>query len=214
VALSAETEVPPSDLERLAGTACIDFGMVPSGYGWVFPKRNHFSCGIASTVSRITDLRARLDEFLDVIPATRGRIRVRLRGHPMPYCEGTPPLVTRRVVLAGDAASLVDPLTGEGIHFAILSGRMAARVIAEGRTLREYEEQVNEEIRLDLAYATRLAGWFYRFPAVSYGIGVRSPKAVRYFEELLAGRRTYRSVHAELKSLFSVRFFKRIGGRP
>ncbi|MGV8081103.1 MAG: geranylgeranyl reductase family protein [Syntrophales bacterium] len=213
IGLSAETEVSPEDLEKSAGMACIDFGVVPSGYGWIFPKRKHLSCGMATTLPRLPDIRARLDSFLDRIPATRDRIRARFQGHPLPYCDGTPALTSRRTLLVGDAASLVDPLTGEGIHFAVLSGRLAARVIAEGRPLREYEEQVNDEIRLDLQYAARLASLFYRFPGVSYRIGVRSRRAVRFFEDLLAGRRTYRSVHAELKSLFSARFYRSIAGR-
>ncbi len=215
IGLAAETEVPPEDRERLGGTACIDFGVLPVGYGWVFPKRNGLSCGVATTLPRLPDIRARLQAFLDCIPATKGRTRVLLRGHPLPFCDGTPALVSRRTLLAGDAASLVDPLTGEGIHFAVRSGRMAARVLAEGRPLREYEEQVDDEIRLDLHYAARLARLFYRFPSVSYGIGFRSRRAVRLFEELLAGKRTYRSVHGDLKSLFAARFFRRIsGGRP
>jgi geranylgeranyl reductase family protein len=213
VGLSAETEVPPPDRERLGATVCIDFGVVPSGYGWVFPKRDHLSCGVATMLPRLPDIRARLHDFLDRIPATKGRTGMRIQGHPLPYCDGTPALATHRTLLVGDAASLVDPLTGEGIHFAVMSGRAAAWVITEGRPLREYEEQMNDEIRLDLHYATRLAGLFYRYPSVSYGIGVRSRRAVRLFEELLAGKRTYRSVHGDLKSLFSVRFLRRIGGR-
>ena len=213
IGLSAETDVSPEDLERWGGTACIDFGVVPAGYGWVFPKRNHLSCGVATTLPRLPDIRTRLYDFLDRIPATKNKIHARLQGHLLPYCDGTQTLVSRRTLLVGDAASLVDPLTGEGIHFAVMSGRMAARVIAEGRPLREYEEQVNDEIRLDLQYAARLASLFYRFPGVSYRIGVRSRRAVGFFEELLAGKRTYRSVHAELKSLFSVRFLRSIGGR-
>ncbi|NPU83768.1 MAG: geranylgeranyl reductase family protein [Syntrophaceae bacterium] len=213
IGLSAETEVSPADLERWGGTICIDFGVVPEGYGWVFPKRSHLSCGMATMLPRLPDIRRRLQDFLDRTPATKGRIRTRFQGHLIPYCDGTPAITSRRTLLAGDAASLVDPLTGEGIHFAVLSGRMAARVIAEGRPLREYEEQVNDEIRLDLQYAARLAGLFYRFPGVSYRIGVRSRRAVRYFEELLAGKRTYGSVHAELKSLFAARFLRGIGGR-
>jgi len=213
IGLSAETSVPVEDLEKWSGKACIDFGVVPSGYGWVFPKKSGLSCGVATMTPRLPDIRARLQDFLDRIPATRRRTGVRIQGHPLPYCDGMPALVSRRTLLAGDAAGLVDPLTGEGIHFAVLSGRMAARVIAEGRPIREYEEQVNDEIRQDLQYAARLAALFYRFPGVSYRIGVRSRQAVRFFEELLAGRRTYRSVHAELKSLFSTRFHRIIGGR-
>ncbi len=57
---------------------------------------------------------------LDIDPET-------LRAHQLPLSTHLPPAATGRVLLAGDAASLVNPLTGEGIHTALLSGALAGR---------------------------------------------------------------------------------------
>jgi geranylgeranyl reductase family protein len=57
---------------------------------------------------------------LDIDPET-------LRAHQLPLSTCRPPADHGRVLLAGDAASLVNPLTGEGIHTALLSGALAGR---------------------------------------------------------------------------------------
>jgi flavin-dependent dehydrogenase len=53
------------------------------------------------------------------------------RAYPIPVYNGQAPIASRRVCLAGDAASLVDPVTGEGIRFALGSGTTAARTICD-----------------------------------------------------------------------------------
>jgi geranylgeranyl reductase family protein len=56
----------------------------------------------------------------------------RLRAHRLPLSSGRPAVPDGRVVLAGDAQSLVNPLTGEGIFYAVLSGALAGRAAAFG----------------------------------------------------------------------------------
>ena len=71
-----------------------------------------------------------MDDYLArSLPA--GSIRSATRsGHPIPLFEGPARIATRRTCLVGDAASLVDPVLGEGIRFALESGRLAATVVA------------------------------------------------------------------------------------
>jgi flavin-dependent dehydrogenase len=124
-------------------------GIVPWGYGWVFPKGDHLSVGVARLRQGRVDLRTALQREMD-----RLGIRldgVRLHGHPLPYHQapawplwrGRPQerLATRCCLLVGDAVGLVEPLIGEGIRYAITSARLAAEAIARDE-LSGYEAAV------------------------------------------------------------------------
>ena len=65
--------------------------------------------------------------------------------------------------LAGDAAGLVDPITREGIYFALRSGELAAQAaLSSGDAHARYQEQVHDEITADLAIAARYKAGFFR----------------------------------------------------
>jgi len=206
VALNAEVRISPEARANQGAVAAMDVGDVPEGYGWIFPKREHFSCGIGSARRRMPDARAVLERFLDGMTNTRQRLAAEVRGWPLPYCGARDPLIGRRTLLTGDAACLVDPLSGEGIYFAARSGELAAQTILAGTPLARYQEQVDAEIRDDLAYAGKLADIFFRHPYISYKLGVKNRKVVGYFEELLRGDRTYRSIFTDLRTEFSAPF--------
>ncbi|GGK73716.1 geranylgeranyl hydrogenase BchP [Sphaerisporangium melleum] len=70
-------------------------------------------------------LHGRLAELLPHLPARN------LRAHHLPLSPGRPRPGAGRVLLAGDAAGLVNPLTGEGIYYALLSGRLAGEAAVE-----------------------------------------------------------------------------------
>ena len=102
---------------------------VDAGYGWIFPKDDHLSCGVGMW-RKPRRLLAELDTFLDrALP--RGSITDIARlSHPVPVFQGHHRVATRRICLVGDAAQLVDPILGEGIRYAIQSGRLAADVVS------------------------------------------------------------------------------------
>jgi flavin-dependent dehydrogenase len=127
-AIDAEVEVEPDVFEAERDRLTFNFSCVRNGYGWTFPKRGYLSLGVGSW-SRPSRLPAAMDDYIArTLPAGSVRSVVRL-GHPIPLWAGDVPLATRRVCLVGDAANLVDPILGEGIRFAVMSGRMAADVI-------------------------------------------------------------------------------------
>jgi flavin-dependent dehydrogenase len=108
-----------------------DFAPLPGGYGWLFPKGDHINIGVGAfadgsdaTLKQVT--RKLLNEYalhklgLADLPNITGQ-HLGMGGHAY-----TP---RGRVLLTGDAAGLVDPLTGEGIHSAIVSGQAAAAAI-------------------------------------------------------------------------------------
>lgn len=132
LALAVEMEVPldwPSPRNQAVRRPAIHFGVVGWGYGWRFPKRNGTAVGIGGLWRKNEDMTGQFRQFLrewygEVPPFP-------IRGHFLP--PGNFRLRPGRgpVMLAGDAAGLVDPITGEGIALAMESGAMAGRAAAE-----------------------------------------------------------------------------------
>src|SRR5262245_26003145 len=108
----------------------------PPGYIWSFPRPNHLAIGICAQADAVPDvsaLRARTAAWID---RTRIATGARLDTYSWPIPSLNPrdfdTLTTAgpRWCLAGDAAGLVDPITREGIYFAIASAGWAADAIA------------------------------------------------------------------------------------
>ncbi len=116
--------------ELPGGRVLFDLTAARRGYGWVFPKGDHLNIGVFSQC----ELSARLKRELDAFVALRGFGAWRSEGpfaFPVPIRRPADALGTDRVLFAGDAAGLVNPVTGEGISAAILSGRLAAEAVSE-----------------------------------------------------------------------------------
>jgi flavin-dependent dehydrogenase len=197
-----EAEVPLEGERVLyqedASQAIFAMGVVPWGYAWVFPKKEHLSVGILHSRQGRIDLRAALRQVMEVLGI--GLEGVRLHGHPLPVYQAPPwpfwggqpqeTLSTRRCLLVGDAAGLVDPLLGEGIRYAITSGRLAAQAIAQD-DLSGYEDAIWKEIGHNLATAGLVASTYYRIPRLSYQLGLQNPATLRHIRGVLSGRASY-----------------------
>jgi geranylgeranyl reductase family protein len=122
--------------EGRTGRATVELGVVPGGYGWVFPKDGHANYGVGGWAAEGPRLREHLGRLcaahgvdLDALTGLHGR-RLPMRR--------TTAAANGRVLLVGDAAGLVDPLSGDGISEALLSARLAAEAILAG-DLARYE---------------------------------------------------------------------------
>jgi flavin-dependent dehydrogenase len=154
----------PEDAARLL----FDATAVKRGYGWIFPKRDHLNVGVFSQRELHSGLRTALDSFL----AARGLSAWRAEGpfaFPIPVSRPQDALGTGRVLFAGDAAGLVNPVTGEGISSAVLSGRLAAESISKAlgtgcEALGAYERRVANEV-VPMTDASRRKG------NMAYGLG-------------------------------------------
>ncbi len=147
-----------------------DFAPVREGYGWVFPKGDHLNIGLYSYADDEKIDRVRLSAYVRSRSATADADCIigqyagfgAARHNPLPG----------RVFLAGDAGGFVDPLTGEGIYFAIASGQAAAAAIesnlSSGERAHEEFARATAPIRANLAVATSAARWFYRNLDLAY----------------------------------------------
>jgi geranylgeranyl reductase family protein len=198
-ALEAELRVDASDFARLDHAAIFDFGgAVEGGYGWVFGKRDHLSCGVLSMQRGHASLRERLDRYLHaagVVPIEPFDVR----GYVIPIAPRRSGFARGRVLLAGDAAGLADPVTAEGISIAMHSGALAARAVLAGTPARDveraYERDLRREILAELRIARLVAHVLYRRPRLAR---VLLDHAGQHLCEAMAdvylGRRTYTSL--------------------
>src|SRR5262249_46912492 len=129
-ALEWEVFLTDDGFERLGGTARFDFNFIDNGYAWVFPKRRHLSVGILSMRRRCPDLQAKLEAYLGCVGITQIQ-KAERHGYLIPVAPRREALVRGRVLLVGDAAGVVDPITAEGISYAMLSGKLAAAAISD-----------------------------------------------------------------------------------
>ena len=179
-------------------TLHLDYGAVKDGYAWIFPKANHLNIGAGLFRPRGSDgrgesgireeLKASILGYLDYFRLPYNVNDLRFHAHPLPLWNGREPLNTPdgRMLIAGDAAGMINPLFGDGILHAVRSGIIAAEVIAEGRPA-EYTARVHTEIAPNFEAARRLAGPFYQFAKPIYRQIIRRPGATRAAARLLCG---------------------------
>jgi flavin-dependent dehydrogenase len=198
----------PGDQER------IDIQFLPNleGYIWIFPRCGHLSVGICGKGEPAGALRARLEQFM----AKRGipRKEGRFYSHLLPSLD-TGSWQSNRVagegwMAVGDSAGLVDPLTGEGLYYAIRSADLAARaLLAEAGDLAakvtHYRALLRHDFAADLEFGSRLAKRIFvgRFlcGAVTQRmveLTRRSPRFSHIMQDLFAGRQPYASLKRRL----------------
>ncbi|WP_425071604.1 geranylgeranyl reductase family protein [Sagittula sp. S175] len=106
----------------------IDFGAADWGYGWQFPKTCGTTIGVGGVMRRNADMKASLAGYLRTLGVTE---ELKIKGQFLPFGGFRETPGKGRVLLAGDAAGLVDPITGEGIAHALHSGELAALAVVE-----------------------------------------------------------------------------------
>ncbi|MGQ9513215.1 hypothetical protein [Thermodesulfitimonas sp.] len=143
----------------------VELDFPPCGYAWIFPHGDGTaSAGVISWRPRLP-LRSYLTAFFE-----RYRLRALrdISGWPVPQGGRRRQIVQDNVLLAGDAAGLADPFSGEGIFYALRSGLLAAEAVlkhlAEGADLTEYQRNIAAILLPLLASSRRLAKTFYPAP--------------------------------------------------
>ncbi|MDM8001017.1 MAG: geranylgeranyl reductase family protein, partial [Dehalococcoidia bacterium] len=195
IGLEAEISVPGQRLVQWEGLMGLDLGHVRGGYGWIFPKGDHLSVGVGSPLHRARQLKSGYRAVLKSHGLSSGAA-IRIRSHWLPVRRKGTAIQSGRCLLLGDAAGLVDPVTGEGIYNAIRSARAAAPVIVSylkggSPDLKEYETVVDREITPELRAARALARGFAWFPGFVFDAVENSERLWNACCRLLRGEDTY-----------------------
>ncbi|HVC20652.1 MAG TPA: geranylgeranyl reductase family protein [Vicinamibacterales bacterium] len=168
--------------------ACVG---TPPGYIWSFPRPGHLAVGVCAQADAgfsSHDLRRLTDDWLHARGLADGA-RLERYAWPIPSLAERDWRTARASgpgwMLLGDAAGLVDPLTREGIFFALQSGAWAADAIAAGG-IAAYESRVRDELIPELQRAARIRDAFFH------------PRFTRLLVDALAGSRRVREVMIEM----------------
>lgn len=218
IGFALEAEV--ADAPLLPPVMQIDFRAVQWGYGWAFPKAHGRTIGLGGLQAENPDMQARMNAYLranGVDPAA-----TRIKGHFIPFGDFRTNPGQGNILLAGDAAGLVDPLTGEGIAHALNSGRLAAKAAAlafrqgqAGRAFGHYRRSL-APLHDELSRAVRLRKYAFsnnleaRFKARMQ----QSPELRLAFFDLLDGHQSYRELERRFarRLLDPKRWLKRLTG--
>src|SRR5580658_6068975 len=135
------------------------------GYIWSFPRQDHLSVGICGSMSAHTssELKSHLGTFVEKNKiATEGaKFYSHVLPSPREHTFSQRPVLGRNWAMIGDAAACVDPLTGEGLFYALRSGELLGRSLAEGCP-EKYPARVKAAFSAELEFAARIVRRFYR----------------------------------------------------
>jgi digeranylgeranylglycerophospholipid reductase len=144
---------------QMAEPDCIEFhfgSVAPGGYAWIFPKGDDIANVGLGVLTTLTDKSAyeHLLEFVESNPATQNAQPVELNIGGDPVGGLLKKMVADNVLVTGDAASMVNPLTGGGIISGMLGGRIAGQVAAQAvadedyshKNLKIYEKLCEDEL--------------------------------------------------------------------
>lgn len=184
------------------------------GYLWSFPRADHLSVGICSKMGQSSsqDLRRRLDDFVreEKIPAEGAQFYSHVLPSPQAQTIRGRRIAGSNWAMAGDAAACVDPITGEGLYYAMRSGDLLARALVEG-VPRQYPERLRAEFSADLEFAASIARKLFVGTFLGGAITTRmvqllnhSPAFRDLIRDVFSGSQDYRSLKQRLWKQFGL----------
>lgn len=199
VGLEGEFAIPESRRGYWAGRVHIDWGPVPGSYAWVFPKGDLLTVGVIGPRSQGAALRRYYHDFV-AYAGLRGAAPSTFSGHLTRCRDAGSPLRRGRVIVAGDAAGLLDPWTREGISYALRSGLLAGAAAARaalaaddaaaGAALTAYADRVIETLGPEMAAGRLFLRAFTANRQAFHGFIAAVPGGWRLFRQLVAGETT------------------------
>ena len=186
---------------RFENTVYFDWGAPRGSYGWMFPKEDVITVGVIQEKGHPAATREYLDTWMSQL-GLEGHAVERSSGHLTRWRAADSPLRRGSVVVAGDAAGLLDPFTREGISFALRSGTWAGEAAAahvrntsdphllDTVALDSYTARVIEELDPDIRAGERLLRVFERYPAIVHLFLGRSAVGTRLFIQVCRGTST------------------------
>ncbi len=191
----------------------IDIQFLPNleGYIWVFPRSGHLSVGICGKGESAQCLRARLERYMEEKEISRHEAK--FYGHMLPALDSSGWRNNRLAgdgwIAVGDAGGLVDPITGEGLYYAVRSGDLASQVLLSDtgpeRAAETYRQMITRDFGTDLTYGAGLAKrlfcgaiCFGAVPSRMIDFMKRSPKFCEIMQDLFAGTQPYLDLKTRL----------------
>jgi flavin-dependent dehydrogenase len=183
-------------ISKHAGSLTFYYGFLPSGYAWMFPKKGGASVGIGVLTKHTREIRAHFQKFLKAI-GLPPEYAVHCKGFPLPaytlrthYKHGKD-----NILLAGDAACLVDPITGEGISNAMRSGVLAAQAIqqaiqGQGKASAIYDKSL-KNIKQDLLVAYLMSIPLNTMPNITILVLRENREIVHLLKDIMLGKGRY-----------------------
>lgn len=178
------------------------------GYLWSFPRADHLSVGICAKMGQdsTAQLRRHLDAFVEEekIPMAGAKLYGHVLPSPQAHTIRGRRIAGRNWAMAGDAAACVDPITGEGLYYALRSGDLLAQALVEGQ-LQTYPERLRSAFSADLEFAANIARKIFRGKFLGDAITTRMVQLLNYspaFRDLIrdvfSGSQDYRGLKRRL----------------
>jgi flavin-dependent dehydrogenase len=188
------------------------------GYLWSFPRADHLSVGICAKLGQnpTQELRGHLDDFV-----REEGIRMdgaQFYSHVLPSPEAAT-IRGRRIAgknwaMAGDAAACVDPVTGEGLYYALRSGDLLVQALLDGQP-QAYPERLRSAFSADLEFAAKIARRIFCGNFLGSAITTRmvqmlnhSPAFRDLMRDVFSGSQDYRSLKGRLWNQLGVTFIE------
>ena len=187
VDLGMEAELPTPAGSDWTGRVLLDWGQVPGSYGWVFPKGDRLTVGVIGTRAHGGEVR----DYFRAFVAAQGLDLAHgehVGGHLTRVRAPSSPLRRGRVLVAGDAAGLLEPWTREGISFALRSGALAGAAAATDPAC--YDRDVLAALGPEMDAGRRALAAFTRHPRAVHEVMRRGPGMWPRFVRLVSGETT------------------------
>jgi geranylgeranyl reductase family protein len=187
----------------------IDWGTLPSGYAWLFPKQGYVNVGAGGPVGIAKHLKSYAANFvkkIGLLPAGSAE-RLNFVGHQLPTLTRKAQLAGKRMLLVGDAAGLVEPFTGDGISFSCKSARVAAEHICRALNSRlvdltEYGPHLISQLGSELLWSRKLVSISTAFPQLIYRLFRTNDRVWETFCRTLRGEETFHSLKKDILGPF------------
>lgn len=200
------------------GRVHLDWGPLPGSYAWVFPKGDVLTVGVISEKGEPEATRQYLKDFIRSLGLDSHEV-LRESGHLTRCRSQASPLGRGRVLLAGDAAGLLEPWTREGISFAMRSGRMAGAraaqlakapdVCAREAAVVGYEQDLAKTLIFEMDAGSLYRGAFEKHPAFFHYVVSYTNAGWHYFRRIVNGDTTLGRIATHVPARLLLRTLQR-----